>query len=140
VAIFYRSDEGVQFVPSVEGLFSLQQIPEPRIGAPPIEHPPDLIEFVRKKLSGELEHQRLAEIEFLPVRDREIFFLVIGIVRPRLDVLVDVSKPEKLAGFPAETASCSCGSPRLANSNACCSSFQSTDTGIGVLLLARNDG
>jgi hypothetical protein len=36
------------------------------------------------------------------VRDREIFFFVVGIVRPRLDVSSDVGMPEKLAGFPAE--------------------------------------
>src|SRR5207253_3192055 len=58
----------LEIVPPIEGLFCLQQILEPRIGAPLIEYPPDFIEFVRKKFSGEREHQRRAEIEFLLVR------------------------------------------------------------------------
>jgi hypothetical protein len=93
---------GLEIVPLIEGLLSLQQIPEPPIGAPLIEYPPDFIEFVRKKFSGEREHQRRAEIEFLLVRDRELFFLVVGIVRPCLDVLLHVGLPKKLAGLPAE--------------------------------------
>ena len=67
-----------------------------------MEYPLDFIEFVRKKFSGEREHQRCAEIEFFLVRDREIFFLVVGIVRPLLDVFGEVGKPQKFAGFPAE--------------------------------------
>jgi hypothetical protein len=67
-----------------------------------MEYPPDLIQFVRQKLFGECEYERRAEIEFLLVRDREIFFVVIGIVRPLLDVFGDVGMPQKFAGFPAE--------------------------------------
>src|SRR5213594_3630362 len=39
--------------------------------------------------------------------------------------------------FRQRTASCSCGCPRLTNSNVCSSSVQSTDTGIGVLPACR---
>jgi hypothetical protein len=93
---------GLEVVPSVERPFSLQQILEPRIGAFLVEYPPDIIEVFGQTFPGERQHQRLAEIELLPVRDRKIFLLVIGIVRPRLDVFVDVRIPEKLAGFPTE--------------------------------------
>jgi hypothetical protein len=80
----------------------LQEIPEPRIGAPLLEHPPDFAEFVREKFFGEREHQRFAEIEFLLVRDSEIFFFVVGIVRPLVGAVEGFSMPQKLAGFPAE--------------------------------------
>src|SRR5689334_18986268 len=42
--------------------------------------------------------------------------------------------------FRHRTASCSCGCPRLANSNVCSRSFQSTDTGIGALPFAAACG
>src|SRR4051812_5737897 len=40
--------------------------------------------------------------------------------------------------FRQSTASCSCGCPRLTNSNVCSSSVQSTDTGIGLHPLAAS--
>jgi hypothetical protein len=101
---------------------------------------PDFSELAREKLSGEFEYQRLAEIEFLLVRDREIFFLVVGIVG---HVSMSSSTSVSQKNFPVfrhRTASCSCGCPRLANSNECSSSFQSTDTGIGGLPFAAAGG
>jgi hypothetical protein len=127
---------GLEIVPSIERPLSLPQIPEPRIAA----HAPDFIEFVRKKLSGELEHQRFAEIELLPVGDR-IYFSSSSASSGHASMSSSTSVCHRnLPVFRQRTASCSCGSPMLANSNACSSSFQSTVTGIGVLPFAAGGG
>ena len=71
----------VQPVDGIERVPLRQEVLEVGISARPAEYLPHLVEVVRQDLAGEIERERLAEVEFSRVRYREVFLVVTDIFR-----------------------------------------------------------
>jgi hypothetical protein len=73
------------------------------VGAAPAEHIPDLIKIVRQEFAGEIHYQRLAEVKVPLAGDRDVFLLVLDVVRYLLVEFVQgIGAPIDLARPPAQ--------------------------------------
>ena len=92
----------LEIVPPIEHAPVLQQIPESGVGAAPAENLPNLVEVVGQKFAGEVQRQRLAEIELPLVGDPEVFVVVLDAVRQFLDIIQELGMPMDLARLLAQ--------------------------------------
>ena len=68
-------------MPAIDRTASGEQRLEFRIGAPLAEGGTDVVEIVRQELPCKIEDQRFAQAEFALVWKRDIFLLVVDVVR-----------------------------------------------------------
>jgi hypothetical protein len=93
---------GLQFVPVIERASSSQQILEPGVGASSAEKLPDLVEIAGQELAGEVERERLAEVEIALVGYRQKFPGVVDIIRQGVQVVGELGMTRDFARLPAE--------------------------------------
>ena len=74
-------DSRFEGVPVIDRTSSGEQGLEFRVGAPPAEEIADVVEIVRQELASKIQHQRLAQPELTFVRERDVFLLVVDVVR-----------------------------------------------------------
>ncbi len=69
-----------ELVPAINGFSPRQQGAEFRVGASLAEYVSNLIKIFWQKFARKVQHQRLAEIEFSLVGDRDVFLIVVDII------------------------------------------------------------
>ncbi|WP_348628750.1 hypothetical protein [Mesorhizobium sp. M2A.F.Ca.ET.017.03.2.1] len=90
-------------VPLIECTPSLQQIFESGVRASFAEDFLNVTDVVLKKLTGEVQHERLAQVEFFLVRYLDVFVAVVDIVRQFIQITREFGMPIKRAGLLAQT-------------------------------------
>jgi|SRR5271166_363243 len=91
-----------ELVPVIERAASRQQILKPGVGASSAEKLPDLVEIAGQELAGEVEGERLAEVEFSFVRYGQKFIGIVDIIRQGVEVIDEFGMARDLARLPAE--------------------------------------
>lgn len=122
----------LEVVPSINGAPVLQKILEAGIGTRPAEDLSNLIEIVGQVVARECQHQRFAEIEFALVRDGDVSFVVLDVVRQFFNIVRPFGMPVDLACLLAQMASFSPAPPEFTNSSASRSSLKLTAIGISL--------
>lgn len=79
-------------VPAIDRAASGEQGLEFGVGAALAEEIADVVEIVRQELAGKVEHHRFAEPEFALVRERDVFLLIVDIVRQLVVHLLVIQK------------------------------------------------
>ena len=84
-----------EVVPVIEHAAPRQQILKPGVGASSAEKLPDLVDIAGQELAGEVESERLAELEFSFVRYRQKFFGIVDIIRQGVEVIDEFGMTSK---------------------------------------------
>lgn len=81
-----------EVVPLIERVPPRQQTPEPGVGASSAETLPDLVEIPGQELAGEVERERLAEVEIPLVGYRRKFLGIVDVIRQRAKVVGELGR------------------------------------------------
>ena len=92
----------LEIVPLLEHLPSGQQVLEIGISASPAEHSPHLVEISWQDLAGEVQRERLPEIELPLIRYLEEFLAVADVIRQYVQVVAELGMTIELARLPAQ--------------------------------------
>ena len=80
----------------------MQQILEFGVGAPAAEKLPNVVEVVGQELAGEVQRERLPEIELSLVRYLQEFVAVVDVIRQYVQVVAELGMTIELAGLLAQ--------------------------------------
>ena len=80
----------------------MQQILESGVGTPTAEKLPNVIEVARQEFTGEVQRERLPEIELPLVRYLEEFLVVVDVIRQYIQIVAELGMPIELAGLLAQ--------------------------------------
>ena len=80
----------LESIPLIEHAPSIQQILEFGVGAPSAENLPNVVKVVGQKLAGEVQRERLPEIELSLVRYGEEFLAVVDVIRQYVQVVAEL--------------------------------------------------
>ena len=80
----------------------MQQILEFGVGTPTAEKLPNVIEVARQEFTGEVQRERLPEIELPLVRYLEEFLVVVDVIRQYIQIVAELGMPIELAGLLAQ--------------------------------------
>ena len=86
----------------IEHAPSIQQIFEFGVGAPSAEKLPNAIEVAGQELAGEVQRERLPEIELSLVRYGEVFLAVVDVIRQYVQVVAELGMTIELARLLAQ--------------------------------------
>ena len=86
----------------IERATSIQQILESGVGAPSAEKLSNVVEVVGQKLAGEVQRERLAEIEISLVGYLEEFLAVVDVIRQYVQVVAELGMIIELARLLAQ--------------------------------------
>jgi hypothetical protein len=92
----------LEIVPLIERAPSIQQILESGVGAPSAEKLSNVVEVVGQKLAGEVQRERLAEIEISLVGYLEEFLAVVDVIRQYVQVVAELGMTIELARLLAQ--------------------------------------
>ena len=80
----------------------MQQILEFGVGTPAAEKLPNVVEVVGQELAGEVQRERLPEIELSLVRYLQEFVAVVDVIRQYVQVVAELGMTIELAGLLAQ--------------------------------------
>ena len=80
----------------------MQQILESGVGAPAAEKLPNVVEVVGQELAGEVQRERVPEIELSLVRYLQEFVAVVDVIRQYVQVVAELGMTIELAGLLAQ--------------------------------------
>jgi hypothetical protein len=92
----------LEIVPLIERVPQSQQFLESGIGAPSAEKLPNLVKVVGQELAGEVQRERLPEIELSLVRDWEEFLAVVDVIRQTVQIVAELGMIIELPRLQAE--------------------------------------
>ena len=84
-------------MPLIEHAPSIQQILESGVGSPSAENLPNVVKVAGQELAGEVQRERLPEIELSLVRYGEEFLAVVDVIRQYVQVVAELGMTIELA-------------------------------------------